>query len=258
MVTLTINGKLVKAEKGEYLLAILRRQRIDVPTTCHHEAVEPYGACRLCTVEITRKEWKGWKNYVTSCLYPAEEGLIVTTHSPEVIEIRKTILDLFLARCPNAAMIREMAAEYGITQTSYEEIPEGDDCILCGLCTRICDRMGFHAISTVNRGHGKEVAPPLNEPPPDCVGCLACAEICPTDYIKYSEDGLTRTIWQRRFEMIACEETGQPTVTREFAEFLSRHRGIPEEYFKRGDLAHRRELAGTMGKIAQWDRQEKA
>lgn len=254
MVKLTINGKLISAEPGEYLLAVIKRQQIDVPATCHHEAVEPYGACRLCTVEITRKEWNGWKNYVTSCLYPVEEGLIVTTHSPEVTEIRKTLLDLYLARSPQATLIKEMAAEYGITRTSFEEIPDGDDCILCSLCTRICDRMGFMAISSVNRGHGKEIAPPLNEPPPDCVGCLACAEICPTDFIEYKDDGHSRTIWNKKFELIACDESGAPGITKEFADFLTRKRGVPEEYFKRSDLTHRRDLAGTMGKIAQWDR----
>ena len=253
-VTLTINGKLVQAESGEMLLAVIKRLGIDVPHTCDHNAVEPYGACRLCTVEITKKEWDGWKNQVTSCLYPVEEGLIVSTHTPELIDIRKTLIDLFLARSPKAKLIRDMAAEYGITQTSYQEIPDGDDCILCGLCTRICDQMGFHAISSVNRGHGKEIAPPLGEPPPDCVGCLACAQICPTDFIKWEDKAGRRRIWERDFELVTCEQTGQPTITKAFAEHLVKHRGIPEDYFRINDLSHRKELALTMGKISQWDR----
>lgn len=183
--------------------------------------------------------------------------MIVTTHSSEVINIRKTLLDLFLARSPNAALIQEMAAEYGITRTSFEEIPDGDNCILCGLCTRVCDEMGFHAISSVNRGHGKEIAPPLGQPPPDCVGCLSCAQICPTDFITYQDDGSERTIWGKRFEMITCEQTGRPTITKEFAEFLVKHRGIQRDYFKLSDEVHRREIALTMGQIAQWGREEK-
>ena len=256
MVTLTINGKLVQAKEGEVLLTVIRREGIDIPATCDHKAVEAYGACRLCSVEISHPKWEGWKKLVTSCLYPVEEGLVVATHTPEIIELRKTLLDLQLARSPKAKLIREMAAEYGIVQTSYQEIPEGDDCILCGLCTRVCDQMGFHAISSVNRGHGKEIAPPLGEAPPDCVGCLACAQICPTDFIKYTDDGKTRTIWGRKFELLRCEATGQPTITKEFAEYLSLHRDIPTDYFKKGDLAHRRETAVSMGKIAVWDRQE--
>lgn len=258
MVNLTINGKLVQATEGEMLLAVIEREGIDVPSTCNHKAVEPYGACRLCTVEITRQEWDGWKKHVTSCLYPVEEGLIVSTHTEEVIVMRRTILDLYLARSPKAKYVQDLAAQFGITKTSFEEVPDGDDCILCALCTRVCDQMGFHAISTVNRGHGKEVAPPLHEAPPDCVGCLACAQICPTNFIKYTDNGTTRSIWDKEFEMLKCEQTDQPTITRAFAEYLSSNRDIPEEYFKRGDLAHREELALSMGKMVQWDRQEES
>lgn len=258
MVTLTINGKLVRATENEMLLAVIEREGIDIPSTCNHKAVEPYGGCRLCTVEITRKEWEGWKKHVTSCLYPVEEGLIVSTHTEQVIELRKTILDLYLARSPKARYVQDLAAEYGITQTSFEEVPDGDDCILCALCTRVCDEMGFHAISTVDRGHGKEVAPPLHKAPPACVGCLACAQICPTNFIKYTDTGDTRTIWGRTFEMLKCEQTGRPTITKAFAEFLSKNREIPSEYFKLGDQSHREETSRTMGRIALWQRQEKA
>ena len=256
MVTFTINGKMVQASEGEMLLAVIEREGIEIPSICNHKAVEPYGACRLCTVEITRAEWDGWKKHVTSCLYPVEEGLIVSTHTDEVIKMRKTILDLYLARSPKAKYVQELAAQYGIMQTSFEEVSDGDDCILCALCTRVCDAMGFHAISTVNRGHGKEIAPPLKEAPPDCVGCLACAQVCPTNFIKYTDDGVSRTIWGKKFELLQCEQTGKPTITREFAEYLSKNRDIPEEYFKAGDEAHRSELALSMGKIAQWQRQE--
>ncbi len=78
MLHLTINGKVVKAEQGEMLLAVIRREGIEIPALCHHEAVEPFGACRLCTVEITKEEWDGWSNFVTSCLYPVENDLIET------------------------------------------------------------------------------------------------------------------------------------------------------------------------------------
>jgi NADH dehydrogenase/NADH:ubiquinone oxidoreductase subunit G len=256
MVTVTINGKLVRAKEGEMLLAVLRREKIDIPALCHHEAVAPYGACRLCMVEITKKEWDGWKNMVTSCLYPVSEGLIVQTHTSELIDLRKTILDLYLARCPNTPEIQDLAAQYGVNTTSFEEVAEPNDCILCGLCTRICDRMGFSAISAVNRGHGREIAPPLKEAPPDCVGCLACALNCPTNYIKYSDVGYTREIWGRKFELIRDAKTGQPTITKEFAEYLSKNRNIPRDYFELNDESHRKELALSLGKIAVWSRED--
>lgn len=252
MVHLTINGKVIKAQKGEMLLAVIRRENINIPALCHHEAVEPFGACRLCTVEITKEEWNGWKNYVTSCLYPVEEGLIVSTHSPKVIELRRTLIDLQLARCPGSPEIRQLAEEYGLTKSSFQEIPDSDNCILCGLCTRICDQMGFAAISTIGRGHSKKVAPPLEEAPPDCVGCLACALNCPTDVIKFKDEGETRTIWDKRFELISCSRCGKKTITRDFARALSELKNIPPDYFEICDECHRKELAQTMGKISSW------
>lgn len=255
MVTLTINGTIVKAEKGEMLLSITRRMGIDVPALCHHEAVEPFGACRLCMVEITKKEWDGWKNYVTACLYPADEGLIVFTHSPKVIELRKTVIDLLLARCPESPEIRKLAAEYGVTQTSYEPVVDRDNCILCGLCTRICSTMGFSAISTVGRGHSKEVAPPLREAPPDCVGCLSCARNCPTNVIEYTDTGDVREIWDKKFKLLTCSECGKTTITSLFAKALSQSRDIPSDYFNLCDECRRKQISQTIGSIACWERE---
>ena len=255
MVKLIINGRVVEAFEGEMLLAVIRREGIDIPAICNHEAVEPFGACRLCSVEITKESWDGWKNIVTSCLYPVEDGLIVQTHSPQVIELRKTLLDLQLARCPNSPEMRKMAAEYGITQTSYEAVPDSDNCILCGLCTRVCERMGFSAISTVGRGHDKEIAPPLKEAPPDCVGSLACVQVCPTNVIKYEDVGNKRKIWGKTFDLIQCAKTGKTTITKDFAKALHERRGIPMEYFEVADDEHRRELSLKMGTIVNWSRE---
>ena len=256
MVSLTINGRVVTAEKGEMLLTVTRREGIDIPALCHHDAVEPFGACRLCMVEITKAEWDGWTNYVTACLYPVEDGLIVQTHSSKVNELRKTNLDLLLARCPNSPEIRQLAAEYGVTQTSFEEVPDADNCILCGLCTRVCERLGFKAISTVGRGHGKQVAAPLKEAPSDCVGCLSCAQVCPTNVIKYTDVDGSRTIWDKPFELIACKECGKHTITVAFADTLSTQRSIPRDYFDTCDDCRRKELSEKMGSIVAWSKEE--
>ncbi|UCD18580.1 MAG: (2Fe-2S)-binding protein [Candidatus Zixiibacteriota bacterium] len=249
MVHITINGKVIKATEGEMLLSVIRRHGIEIPALCHHEAIEPTGNCRLCMVEITREEWDGWKKHVTSCLYPVEEGLIVSTHTPDVIEIRKTILDLQLANCPDSEVIQKMAEEYGIYKTSYEVVPEGDNCIMCYACTRICEVLGRSAISAVGRGHRKEIAPPFGAEPPDCIGCLACAQICPTDVIPWTDRDNTRTIWDRKFELISCKECGRQTIAREFADYLIEKRNIPREYFEICDNCKRSELARKMGEI---------
>lgn len=255
MIHIQINGKVVKASEGEMLLSVLRREGIDVPALCDHAAVEPNGSCRLCTVEITKEGWDGWKKYVTSCLYPVEKGLIVTTHTEELTEIRRNILDLYLARCPNSDLIQKMAEEYGVYTTSFETIPEGDNCIMCYACTRICDVLGKSAIAAVMRGHEKVIAPPFGDEPPDCIGCLSCAQICPTDVIEWNDKGGYRTIWNKRFELITCKNCGKTTITREFADYLIEKRNIPGEYFETCDECKRKDLTKKMGGLVEQARE---
>ncbi len=249
MTTIQINGKSVQANDGEMLLDVIRRQKIDIPALCNHDAIEPCGSCRLCMVEITKKEWDGWTKFVTSCLYPVESNLIVSTHSPRVIELRKTILDLYLARSPQSEIIQKMASEYGITETSYQTVPDGDNCIMCYACTRICAELGCHAISAIERGHEKAIETPLREAPADCVGCLSCVYICPTNFIEWVDDNSSRTIWGRKFELIACKICGKKTITHDFADYLIQNRNIPATYFDTCDDCKRVELSRNMGKI---------
>jgi len=249
MIHIQLNGKMVKAEEGEMLLSVIRREGIDIPALCDHEAIEPCGSCRLCMVEITRKEWDGWKKHVTSCLYPVEEGLIVSTHTDQVMEIRRTILDLYLARCPDSDVIQKMAVDHGVLKTSFETIPDTDNCIMCYACTRICEVLGKNAISAVNRGHDKAILPPFGEEPPDCIGCLSCANICPTNVISWKDENGVRTIWNKKFDLIKCSKCGKETITRDFADYLISERNIPGDYFDICDDCKRVELAKQMGGI---------
>ncbi len=251
MVQITINGKIVKANKGEMLLAAIKREGIDVPALCHHEAVEPTGNCRLCMVEITKPDWEGWKKYVTSCLYPVEEGLIVNTHTSDLFEIRKNILDLQLASCPDSELIQKMAEEYGLLKSSYETVPSPDNCIMCYACTRICEVLGKSAISAVMRGHDKVIAPPFGKEPPDCIGCLSCAKICPTDFIKFKDEDGFRVIWDKSFELIRCRECGKEIIARDFADYIIEQRNLPGEYFEICDNCKRITTARNMGTIVR-------
>jgi len=243
MPRLVIDGKTVVAQEGTFLLQAARDAGIDVPTLCDHPAVEPYGGCRLCVVDVTRPEWDGWSKMVVSCLFPVEDGIIVSTRSERVMETRQVVLDLLLARSPETPLIRDLAARHGIERTSYVPNPEPTDCILCGLCTRICDRLGTSAISSASRGVGREIAPPFNEPPPDCIGCLACAEICPTGFIAYEATPSRRVIWNKEFEMLRCPTCGQAHITMAQAEYHDERNGVPARYFETCDACKRREQA---------------
>ena len=111
MADFTIDGRKLKAEKGSTILQIARDNGIKIPTLCSNDGLEPYGACRLCVVEVKRGSMVSLES---SCTYIAEEGMEIKTDSPAVISARKFVLQLLLARCPNVKIIQDLAEEYGI------------------------------------------------------------------------------------------------------------------------------------------------
>jgi len=179
-ITLKIDGIEVNAKEETSIFDVAKTVDINIPTLCHNPALEPFGACRVCSVEITDK--RGRKKIVTSCNYPVSEGLIVDTKSGKVFRTRQLLLELLLARCPNAKRIQDLAREYGIEKPSFWVGDPEEDCILCGLCARVCEeKVGVSAINFANRGVEREVTAPYHTISDDCVGCGACAIVCPTD-----------------------------------------------------------------------------
>ncbi len=179
-VTLKIDDKEVKAKEGASILEVAREVGIEIPTLCYNSALEPFGSCRVCSVEIT--DARGRKKVVTSCNYPIKEGLEVSTKSDKVLKTRKLLLELLLARCPKVTKVQDLAKEYGVEKPRFwiEDVEE--DCILCGLCTRVCEeRIGVYAINFANRGVEREVTTPYHHFSDDCIGCGACAIVCPTN-----------------------------------------------------------------------------
>jgi len=183
VIELTINGKKGEFEEGKTLLECIESAGIKIPTLCYHKALTPYGACRLCVVEVTQNDRT---TIQTSCTYPAINNLIVNTNTERVIRSRKMILELLLARCPDSKAIQQIAEEYGVKETRFEK--KNEDCFLCGLCVRMCNqRMGISAINFVNRGPHKKVSPPFDATSDVCQTCGACAFICPTERIKLKD-----------------------------------------------------------------------
>lgn len=179
-INLEIDGREVEIKEGSTLLEAARSLGIRIPTLCFHPALEPLGACRLCSVEI---EKRGRKRIVTACNYPAEDGLAVRTDSSKIIETRKMLIEFLLARCPEEKRIKDLTKEYGVLEPRFKL--EDESCILCGLCTRVCDELvGVSAIGVINRGVEREVDTPFKELSDDCIGCGSCALVCPTDAIE--------------------------------------------------------------------------
>ncbi len=182
-VRFTINGSEVAAEPGEMLLDVARRNGIFIPTLCHHMALKPYSACRVCIVEV-RKSHR--KKLTASCSYPVSEGVEVKTESDDVLRLRKMTLEALLAQAPDAKEIRDMAKYYGITKTRFKENEDKKNrCILCGLCIRVCgERMGVSALGFAGRGASRRLDTPFGKLSDVCITCGACESVCPTDAIK--------------------------------------------------------------------------
>jgi heterodisulfide reductase subunit A len=182
MITFKLNGKTVQGEEGQYILQVAQKYGIEIPTLCYHKALEPAGMCRLCTVEV----FDGRRTrFVTACNYPIWEGMEVKTDTEAVHKGRKLIVELLLARCPEVPILKDLAKKYGIEEPRFKK--ERDDCILCGLCTRICERMGNAAISLTGRGTEMKVDTPFHIQTEFCMGCGACASVCPTGHIKLED-----------------------------------------------------------------------
>jgi NAD-dependent dihydropyrimidine dehydrogenase PreA subunit/thioredoxin reductase/coenzyme F420-reducing hydrogenase delta subunit/aerobic-type carbon monoxide dehydrogenase small subunit (CoxS/CutS family) len=206
-IEITVDGRPAQVEQGAMLLGALHELGVEIPTLCNHPSLEPNGACRLCVVEITRQSWNGWSKLVTSCLYPAEDGLVVFTHSARVREARRTLLGLYLARSPHSAELKALARNEGVDETPFPVIEDGDNCIMCGLCIRVCQELGPEALAPLGRGAEKAVGPRPDGFGEDCTGCRACAEICPTRAIPSTLKDGTLEIWQRKFELPLCSVT---------------------------------------------------
>ena len=175
-VTLVINDKEVKARQGMTILEAAQSIGIDIPTLCYHKKLTPYGACRLCTVEIVRGQRS---RLVTSCVYLVEDGLIVKTESEPVIKIRKMLLEMMWARAPGVQAIRDYGIKYGISRTKFEVEPTF--CILCGLCVRYCAEVKKkNAIGFIGRGTEREVMFFPEIASEECPECGECYSICPT------------------------------------------------------------------------------
>ena len=176
MVNISIDGQQVSVEQGKTILQVCEDLGIKIPTLCYHPSLPPYGACRLCLVEAgTEKRMK----VTASCTYPVWDGLVVRTDTERVLKSRRIMAELHLARCPNSEAVKKVAAEIGVTETRFPK--KDEDCVLCGLCVRVCSQlMKAGVIDFKGRGHSRTIAPAYDKKSPICMACGACEVVCPT------------------------------------------------------------------------------
>lgn len=179
-ITLQIDGKEVAAKEGMTILEAAKTVGISIPTLCHHEKLEPYGACRICTVEA---ESRGRSTLVAACLYPVEKGLVVKTRTDKLDKIRKVLLEQMMAHAPDSEPLQELAQVYGADRDRFEKDPSF--CILCGLCVRYCNEVKQkNAIGYIDRGPRREISFIPEVAARECWDCKECFPLCPTSALQ--------------------------------------------------------------------------
>ena len=179
-IRMQIDGKEVQVAKGMTVLEAARSAGISIPTLCHHEKLAPFGGCRLCIVEA---EAQGRKNIVASCVYQAEEDLVINTRSEKIDRIRKSILELLLAHAPDSPQLQELAVDFGADKDKFAQ--EASFCIHCSLCVRYCAEVKQkNAVGFIDRGIRKEIAFLPEIASKECNDCKECFPLCPTSYLQ--------------------------------------------------------------------------
>lgn len=165
--TLQIDGRTVTADEGMSLLDAARRAGIEIPTLCHNDQLKPSGACRMCLVEIVKGKRR---KLVASCVYPAEEGLVVTTENDQIRKFRKLIIELLW---PSWSCLGE---KYGVSGSRFA--PGPTDCSLCGLCVHYCQEVAHKNVAYFKgRGINRRLAlvPGMEN---ECASCRQCHGLC--------------------------------------------------------------------------------
>ena len=202
MITLTINDQKVEAPEGATVLQAARLAGIHIPTLCDHPALEAYGGCRLCMVEV-----QGGRGPIASCTLPASEAMVVQTDTPALRESRRFVLSMLFSErnhfCPycqvsgGSCELQQRAYDEGLTHwefmTGWEKFPldashpyfimEHNRCIVCRRCVRACaDLVGNHTLAMENRGARTLLVADYGLPwgESSCVQCGMCVQVCPT------------------------------------------------------------------------------
>ncbi len=198
MITLTIDDKTVTVPSGSTILFAANAAGVKVPTLCHDDNLHPYGACRICMVEVMGPQIR----MVASCTTPAAAGMVIKTMSPQIIEARRAVLEFLLINhpldcpvCDKAGdcrlqdLVHEYAPHVGTFAEEKRKLPPDhssavierntDRCILCGKCVRVCrERIAVHELAFTRRGGQSRISTSCDRPL-GCEFCGECVEICP-------------------------------------------------------------------------------
>ena len=263
MHTVTIDDVKVKVKEGKTVLDAAGKAGIWIPTLCHNPSVSNQATCRLCMVELDRGDWK---QLVTACNYPVRRDIVVSVSSEQAVRARRGVMELLLARAPESEELKELALRMGVEGTPYPKVTESQrNCILCGLCTSVCEEViGRAAISFTGRGVDRVVATPFRLASEECIGCGACAVVCPVGTIQVRIHESTGEVeispFKSRAKLLVCEECGARMVTEPVAiQMLDKVKIDWDEFRKRARLCpecRRKKTAEALGLVAAKSRED--
>jgi len=217
--TVSIDGIRVQVAAGATILEATRKAGVWIPTMCHSPALSEQATCRLCLVELEGKD-----QLVTACSYPVRRDISVRVQSGKAERVRRGVMQLMLARSPESAELRQLAARMGVEGTPYPTVTESQrNCILCGLCVAACEEaIGVSAIGFAGRGVERVVAAPFRAPAEACIACGACAAVCPVGTIQvriHADSGEAEiSPFKSRSKLLNCEGCGARMVSVPVAE----------------------------------------
>ncbi len=223
--TVTLNGQEVQARPGQTILEVAQEAGVEIPTLCHDPRLEPYGACRMCLVEV-----EGARGPMAACGTAVSNGMKIQTHTEKIRKIRKFVLELLLTNHPLDCPVCEAAGDCRLQDYAYEYLVDmvpwgwrppvvgdpgphpnvahfGARCILCGRCVRICrEVMSIGCWGYLNRGYDSEVDTPYRLPlqDVDCVSCGQCVSTCPVGAIVGQRTPQGARAWQTEKTATTC------------------------------------------------------
>jgi bidirectional [NiFe] hydrogenase diaphorase subunit len=225
-VKMILDGREVEAPRGSTVLEVARREGIDIPTLCYLEALEPYGVCRLCLVEVSGSLPRSLR---ISCAQQVQEGLVVETDTEKVVKNRRVLFELLLARSPDSNTLIDLAARYGVTETRFSVGETEDNCVRCGRCVRACrDLIGAYALCFAERGYDRRVTTDFERHSEYCIGCGTCAQVCPTGVTWMKDAGDERSIGVGNtvvalFKLRKCSLCGTPYAPQKYLDFVQKN-----------------------------------
>lgn len=234
-VKLTIDDRPVEAAPGQTILEVAGRLGIKIPTLCHDPRLKPFGACRVCLVEVGGEGHSHKARPLqTACSLEIQEGMVVRTNTKKVTDTRRFILELILSDHPLDCMtcdkcgtctLQDLAYEYGIKESRFFRSPQRgiapdpntmilrDDskCILCGRCVRICDEVEqAEALDFINRGFDTVVGPAYGDTllGTTCEFCGQCVSTCPVGALREKQAEGKGREWELKKTQTVCAYCG--------------------------------------------------